>query len=73
MFEKKDLLSNPSTREAAQFRRRFRVQYPFFADLVEGIKKENWAGFTTDTFDLGRRGVPKCIQVEKNVGRQMQN
>ncbi|CAM9802745.1 unnamed protein product [Pylaiella littoralis] len=51
----------------AKFRRRFGVPYPFFLDLVEGIKKENWKGVTTDTYQLGGRGTRKCIPVEIKV------
>lgn len=67
MLEKVDLLSDPSTREAKQFRRRFRVPYPFFLDLVQDVKAGNWAGFTTDEFELGGRGTRRCIPVEIKV------
>ncbi|CAB1105184.1 unnamed protein product [Ectocarpus sp. CCAP 1310/34] len=67
MLEKADLLQDPSTREAKQFRRRFRVPYPFFLSLVDEVKAGNWPGFTTDEFELGGRGTRRCIPVETKV------
>ena len=67
MLEKTDLLMDPTTREAKQFRRRFRVPYPFFVSLVDEVKAGNWRGFTTDEFELGGRGSRRCIPVEIKV------
>lgn len=57
MLEKADLLQDPSTREAKQFRRRFRVPHPFFLSLVDEVKAGKWPGSTTDEFELGGRGT----------------
>ncbi|CAB1109500.1 unnamed protein product [Ectocarpus sp. CCAP 1310/34] len=67
MLEKTDLLMDPTTREAKQFRRRFRVPYPFFVSLVDDVKAGNWPDFTTDEFELGGRGSRRCIPVEIKV------
>lgn len=64
MLEKHDLLLDSSSREAKQFRRRFRVPYPFFLSLVEEVKAGGWDGFTTDEFEFGNRGRRRCIPVE---------
>ncbi|CAB1099763.1 unnamed protein product [Ectocarpus sp. CCAP 1310/34] len=67
VLEKADLLQDPSTREAKQFRRRFRVPYPFFLSLVDEVKAGKWPVFTTDEFELGGRGTRRCIPVEIKV------
>lgn len=58
---------DPTTREAKQFRTRFRVPYLFFVSLVDEVKVGKCRGFTTDEFELGGRGSRCCIPVEIKV------
>ncbi|CAB1103804.1 unnamed protein product [Ectocarpus sp. CCAP 1310/34] len=65
--EKEDALADPTTKDARLFRRRFRMPYPIFLELVKEIKSAGWKGFTTDATDLGGRGTRPCIPVELKV------
>jgi len=60
----RELLSDPTTTEAVYFRRRFRVPFPFFEELLREVKAGEWEGFTTTETDVGGR---PCIPVELKV------
>ena len=55
-------LTNPASKSAKTFRRRFRIPHPFFKELVKLVKDKAW--FPTATADVGRR---KCIPIELKV------
>lgn len=56
-------LKDHTTKEARPFRRRFRVPYVFFVDLVTLVKVKKW--FSTAEVDVAGR---ECIPVEPKVG-----
>lgn len=56
-------ISDPTSRAARRFRRRFRVPRVFFVDLVNLAKHKKW--FSSAEEDVGRR---QCIPVELKVG-----
>jgi len=62
--DQRELLSDPTTTEAVYFRRRFRVPFPFFEELLREVKAGEWEGFTTTETDVGGR---PCIPVELKV------
>lgn len=62
MLEPTAKLLDPTSDEAAIFRRRFRVPYPFFVELVGVVRKEGW--FPSPEFDVaGRRCIPLELKV----------
>ncbi|CAB1111334.1 unnamed protein product [Ectocarpus sp. CCAP 1310/34] len=55
-------LKEPASREAKIFRRRFRIPYQFFTELMELVKKKKW--FPMRKKDVAGR---MCIPVELKV------
>ncbi|CAM9826734.1 unnamed protein product [Sphacelaria rigidula] len=55
-------LADPASREANLFRRRFRVPYQFFGQIVELVQKRHW--FSSTVVDVSGR---QCILVELKV------
>ncbi|CAN0185409.1 unnamed protein product [Pylaiella littoralis] len=55
-------LKEPGSREARLFRRRFRIPYQFFTELIELVKEKKW--FSIRQTDVAGR---QCIPVELKV------
>ena len=64
MLRSKEDLNNPSSRQAKQFRRRFRLPYPVFTHLVDIIRERSWLR-SKEKGVAGR----KCIPLEMKVRR----
>ncbi|CAN0255754.1 unnamed protein product [Discosporangium mesarthrocarpum] len=47
MVLKESLLADPSTHEASNFKRRFRLPFPIYKKLVKKCKRERWFGRAT--------------------------
>ena len=55
-------LGDPATKAAKSFRRRFRIPYPFFLELVELVKRKKLFS-TTEKDAVGRQCVPTELKV----------
>lgn len=65
-------LENPSSRQARRFRRRFRVSYQFFQNLVGTVRAEGWLP-EREVDIAGRRCIPLELKVHYSTVLRTQN
>ncbi|CAM9515838.1 unnamed protein product [Discosporangium mesarthrocarpum] len=58
MVLKESLLADPSTHEAFNIRRRFRLSVPFYKKLVDECKRERWFGWQGSGDTVGLASIP---------------
>ena len=61
---RKSPLKDPASKEANLFRRRFRVPFAFFPEILKLVKDGGWLSTTANGKDVAGRS---CTQTELNV------
>ncbi|CAM9631568.1 unnamed protein product [Discosporangium mesarthrocarpum] len=71
MLGRKEALMDKTSREVLKFRRRFRVPFPFFKELVKEVESQGW--LSAEMADSsGRSEIPlqlKVLAVLQIIGR----
>lgn len=63
-----DSLTEPGSRDARRFRRRFRVPFPFFKELLQVVRENKWFPTRDGDIDVaGRRIVPLELKVRERL------